>query len=1444
MSSLLTRKVCSTTSSCKQTAATNCEGCSQAFCTKHFIDHRRLLGEEMDLIINEQNNFRQIFDQQQTEFELHPFVKTIDEWEKESTMKIQQKAKDLRLELLKLVTTRKDEFLNKLQQLSGELRESRENDNFIEMDLQQWKNNLEDLKAKLDSTSIFSLEQHEDSPIVPNISVILTMEDESFEHVFDDIVQITQNGKAAIHDKSCTYTEIRGKNEYISGRHKIRLRVEQSADSWMFFGINTKTTSLQRQSCNSKSVYGWTNNNYFWLNGECQPNRSVARIEMKTNDAISLIFDCDQRKISMINERTNAKYDLVVNIDHCPFPWQLHVNLCLGTNAMTLQWKRHRSTESLDDEISVELAVLRQHWKQILQIFQKALVDQDDISCVLSHFQHAVTLLTDEVASQDEPGPILLYFVNEAILDTFFVWSLSCPEYASELKYHQLRCFEFLLSRTQQELLFHKQIFKPLLNLLRSCESSSSLELIEKHMIVVLNQVCVSITKTPDLLEFCFDISAEHGPSRFIIFSLLIPFVHRDGLAGQQARDALLLIMQLSHRNSHIARHIVESTNFCPILATGLSALYSDLPHRLVTNNDEWFILTKKEWSECPALVQFMNSLQFSNDVIQIAHPTIGHHLIQYIYHGFLVPVLGPSIHQNTMDEVIAATAYLDLFLRTIHEPALLKVFLKFILCARIDEMSLLDTLIQRINFNTKLGLVSLGLFYTLINLNCEDIMYRLIFMYLIPCRHVMCSQRRHITDVEIYGKNAERFLSLRPTLSKDSNENSQSKQVRVSFNQINDSSNTIERYECTFGAYLEDAHFSIVRCRVACRCWTAPYDGENPSPDTVIGDADLISLTSSLSSLNIDNNNSSKKSDLTPNNSTNPKQSTKNVTASNDSGIHEDGLDTNSQTEILPIITKSITDDFQLPSWLANGEPIPDELLAKRSLNTYSTYRHLDDDDDDDDEIDPYQPSSFYGFSFIDLPGTEDTWSIRSSNTPSVTNAIIRDEIKTCVDTLNTCLDQFREMNEHLDNNTNEINEEINEDIEILLNELIDQIENSFEKEEILTNTNDFSTVNTILLDYNLLNELFTKKLTFNEYLLLLDRLIDNNILKLSSKTGDELSNEIIHLADEIESYRTMMSTDNTNDIDQNLISISLDNQYHQQLLSNTQSNYSVISFLQQSTSMDMSLLCANEFSSQIQSSLFTSTVQQQQQQQQATAATGKMADVGPFLRTIFSKLENMLQNSLHVNLLLTGIIARLAQYSQPLLRSLLLNHSLVLETNVKSLFQILSNLKSKLETISQTFNDFNYLVELAHDTLYQRENTAKEFDEMQRRARSPSRTRSKSIEPDKVERSSRRSRILDFFRGRGRPSEQVDHNSNGHDQSHLSFIDKTSMKFINIRDHNQTIPINEWDDPKTRNIAYCAVIFNEFLKELAAITLEHSVQQFDDDQIFDDISPISLML
>ena len=172
------------------------------------------------------------------------------------------------------------------------------------------------------------------------------------------------------------------------------------------------------------------------------------------------------------------------------------------------------------------------------------------------------------------------------------------------------------------------------------------------------------------------------------------------------------------------------------------------------------------------------------------------------------------------------------------------------------------------------------------------------------------------------------------------------------------------------------------------------------------------------------------------------------------------------------------------------------------------------------------------------------------------------------------------------------------------VLNDLLDQID-SIPNDNEIESSPTITTFNPILLDSTLLNELLTKKLNLHEYLVLLDRLVDNNILQLSSKSAEDLSNEIVSLAEEIEHYRTIINSD----LDPNLLHRNFDSQYHQQFLSNTQSNYSVLSFLQQSTSMDMSLLLANEFSNPLQSTLITSTIQQQQQ---TSTNGGKLADVG----------------------------------------------------------------------------------------------------------------------------------------------------------------------------------------------------------------------------------------
>lgn len=59
---------------------------------------------------------------------------------------------------------------------------------------------------------------------------------------------------------------------------------------------------------------------------------------------------------------------------------------------------------------------------------------------------------------------------------------------------------------------------------------------------------------------------------------------------------------------------------------------------------------------------------------------------------------------------------------------------------------------------------MTLALFETLVDLNCEDVMLELCLGALAPCSHVMLSQRRRLLrDLDPFGRCAEKFLSLGP---------------------------------------------------------------------------------------------------------------------------------------------------------------------------------------------------------------------------------------------------------------------------------------------------------------------------------------------------------------------------------------------------------------------------------------------------------------------------------------------------------------------------------------------------------------------------------------------------------------------------------------------------------------------------------------------------------
>ena len=243
--------------------------------------------------------------------------------------------------------------------------------------------------------------------------------------------------------------------------------------------------------------------------------------------------------------------------------------------------------------------VFKEHWRQALFIFNKSLINDDDIKIVKNNLNQMVTLLLNELntlnnylslkpvgqgsninvknriefedkLTSSNYGPIWEYLFKNNIFEVVFLWSLSYPEYLYDLKNEQLKYFEALINQMQANdqtgLLLHAQIHRPLFSLLNHCSSHNS-ELIERQMISILNQLCVCICKNSDLLEIFFqqakmatspvnhentsysvhlaalsrNINAKftksndgmQSSSRFFIFSLLIPYIHREGCLGE-----------------------------------------------------------------------------------------------------------------------------------------------------------------------------------------------------------------------------------------------------------------------------------------------------------------------------------------------------------------------------------------------------------------------------------------------------------------------------------------------------------------------------------------------------------------------------------------------------------------------------------------------------------------------------------------------------------------------------------------------------------------------------------------------------------------------------------------------------------------------------------------------------------------------------------------------
>ncbi|XP_067592774.1 FHF complex subunit HOOK-interacting protein 1A isoform X5 [Pseudorca crassidens] len=960
------------------------------------------------------------------------------------------------------------------------------------------------------------------------------------------------------------------------------------------------------------------------------------------------------------------------------------------------------SLQGVDPETC--MIVFKNHWAQVVKILEKhdplkntqakyGFIPPDEASAVQNYVEHMLFLLIEEQARDAAMGPILEFVVSENIMEKLFLWSLR-REFTDETKMEQLKMYEMLITQSHQPLLHHKPILKPLMMLLSSC-SGTTTPTVEGKLVVLLNQLCSILAKDPSILELFFHTSEDQGAANFLIFSLLIPFIHREGTVGQQARDALLFIMSLSAENSMVAHHIVENTYFCPVLATGLSGLYSSLPAKLEEKDEEWHCLLKDDWVLLPPLVQFMNSLEFCNAVIQVAHPLIRNQLVNYIYNGFLVPVLAPALH--------------------------------------------------------KLCVVSLALFRTLIGLHCEDVMLQLILRYLIPCNHMMLSQRWAVKERDCYSVSAARLLALTPvccssgiTLTLGNQERdyilwskctheSPGPSEQLPPEAFSPSACIVEygkALDISYLQYLWEAHTNILRCIRDCHVWSALYDGDSPDPEALcpalLGPPEERAPSATYPVLSLPQQV--------------PGTTGPQLAPGKEKSHTELEWDDSYDTGISSGVGGGCPGPYEDAENSGPPAPVdPPRHIQEMKKNAILLFKgaYIEESDFQDDVM---------VYRLCAEKDAEDTSGSREDAARPPAQA------QTQVQGPPVSNGPLPGPQPETDSE-----EEHGRDDSDVFHGVSKEPEGENEPEVALESSPELAAPN--------------------------PEAEHGARLTVANPEGEDFIAQYDQIIKELDSSTEGLMEQNVSSPDPLLLTKEPEEEENESKGEEEEGKKEP-----EGEGDDFDSFIAEAPAAETPPSPFGAR-DEAAFAGHRPARTQSTPFTGPFISVVLSKLENMLENSLHVNLLLIGIITQLASYPQPLLRSFLLNTNMVFQPSVRSLYQVLASVKNKIEQFASGERDFPGLLIQAQQYLLFRVDLSDPSPEAPTKVSDPVQDASRT--------------------GSGR-----------------SFLDgppRVLQPFLTNRAKVAGVPPSL--PPPVRDTMLAAALFPEFLKELAALAQEHSI-------------------
>ena len=354
MSSALINQICA---KCKKNAATAmCYGCDQSFCTKHFLEHREQLGQQLDSIGQEYEHLSRELSKESSR---HPLFTRIDQWEKETFARIQAAAETARQDLRQYLAQTNSNLINSLKKIKETLQTSQQTDNFTELNIVKWNEQLKELREMRENNSSIYLENEGEFHSTIHLIKVRSQSDvrPSSESVANRLINskirgFTDERFDSNSTKSMTFSNdgrkvtFYGENQidscsvacigrYSTRTHSIRFRLEHVENpAQIFLGIVTASQEINSQVLFSPSTNGWCELDFTMING--QVRESNFRRIFRTSDELTMTLNCDKQMIRLEHHRTGRAVQIPVDHRYCPFPWKILVQLSLSVNSISI----------------------------------------------------------------------------------------------------------------------------------------------------------------------------------------------------------------------------------------------------------------------------------------------------------------------------------------------------------------------------------------------------------------------------------------------------------------------------------------------------------------------------------------------------------------------------------------------------------------------------------------------------------------------------------------------------------------------------------------------------------------------------------------------------------------------------------------------------------------------------------------------------------------------------------------------------------------------------------------------------------------------------------------------------------------------------------------------------------------------------------------------------